>query len=91
MFLLIYGTFKSKNIFFKHSSALTVEYKIGPNLKWPYTEGCLAGWFHGVSNEKPGKKSCGYHLYSALATEWVPGLGRTSLGMAPSSCTHLVS
>ena len=74
MFLLIYGTFKSKNIFFKHSSPLTVEHKIGPNLKWLYTEGCLAGWFHGVSNEKSGKESCGYYLYSALATERAPGL-----------------
>ena len=52
MFLFIHGTFKSKNILFKHSSPLTVEHKIGPNLKWPYTEGCLAGWFHGVSNKR---------------------------------------
>lgn len=29
--LFIYGTFKSKNIFFKHSSPFTVEHKIGPN------------------------------------------------------------
>lgn len=52
MFLFIHGTFKSKNILFKHSSPLTVEHKIGPNIKWPYTEGCLAGWFHGVSNKR---------------------------------------